>query len=327
MSYTSHQISFLKRLLPKVIYTCHSGNSRIFGQVAKRQRQQAATLSFGGSSPSLALIFSVTFLYNPRRFLCMKLLIHKEKREIVDGREFIVAKARQYFVTDLSKDVHTLYGTIPKSDLSGPSGSVIKSDTGKEFVLLDASFIDVYKRLRKLPQTIPLKDIGFIVGETGINSQSVVVDGGLGSGALAAALAHIAKHVTSYEIREDCIKTAESNIKMLGLNNVTIKMKSLYDGIDEKDVDLITLDLPEPWKVIPHAAKSLKVGGFLISYSPSVHQVQDFVNELQKHDNLLYLKTVELIERLWEIEGRRVRPKSTGIGHSGFIVFARKIRA
>ncbi|VVB81231.1 tRNA (adenine(57)-N(1)/adenine(58)-N(1))-methyltransferase TrmI [uncultured archaeon] len=256
----------------------------------------------------------------------MKVLIHKEKREVVDGREFIVSKARQYFVTDLSKDVHTLHGVISKSDLSKPSGSVIQSGTGKEFVLLDASFIDVYKRLRKLPQTIPLKDIGLIVGETGINSQSIIVDGGLGSGALASALAHIAKHVTSYEVRDDCLATAEENIKKLGLTNITIKKKSLYDGIDESDVDLITLDLPEPWKVIPHAAKSLKTGGFIISYSPSVPQVMDFVNELHKQDKLLYLKTVEIIERLWEIEGRRVRPKSTGIGHSGFIVFARKIK-
>ena len=73
----------------------------------------------------------------------MKVLIHKEKREVVDGREFIVAKAKQYFVTDLSKDVHTLYGTISQQDLSKPSGSVIKSDNGKEFFLLDASFIDI----------------------------------------------------------------------------------------------------------------------------------------------------------------------------------------
>lgn len=257
----------------------------------------------------------------------MKLLIHKEKREIVEGREFIVAKARQYFVTDLSKDVHTLYGAIPKAELSKPSGSVVKADTGKEFILIDASFVDIYKRLRKLPQTIPLKDIGLIIGETGINHESVIVDGGLGSGALASALAHLVKHVTSYEIRDDCIKTSESNIKMLGLTNITIKKKSLYDGIDEKDVDVITLDLPEPWKVIPHAAKALKIGGFLVSYSPSVPQVQDFVNGLQKNDQLLYVKTVELIERLWEIEGRRVRPKSTGIGHSGFISFARKIKS
>ncbi len=257
----------------------------------------------------------------------MKVLIHKEKREVVDGREYIVAKGKQYFVTDLSKDVATMYGTVSKADLAKPNGSVVKADTGKEFVLLDASFIDIYKRLRKLPQTIPLKDIGFIIGETGINQESFIVDGGLGSGALAAALAHIAKHVTSYEIREDCIKTAENNIKMLGLKNITTKMKSLYDGIDEKNVDLITLDVPEPWKVIPHAAKALKTGGFLISYSPSVPQVQDFVNEVHKNEELLYLKTVELIERLWEIEGRRVRPKSTGIGHSGFISFARKIKS
>ncbi len=257
----------------------------------------------------------------------MRLLIHKEKREIVEGREFIVAKARQYFVTDLSKDVHTLYGAIPKAELSKPSGSVVKADTGKEFILLDASFIDIYKRLRKLPQTIPLKDIGLIIGETGINHDSVVVDGGLGSGALAAALAHLVKHVTSYEIRDDCIKTSESNIKMLDLTNITVKKKSLYDGIDEKDIDLVTLDVPEPWKVIPHAAKALKIGGFLVSYSPSVPQVQDFVNGLQKNDQFLYVKTVELIERLWEIEGRRVRPKSTGIGHSGFISFARKVKS
>jgi tRNA (adenine57-N1/adenine58-N1)-methyltransferase len=256
----------------------------------------------------------------------MKVLIHKEKREVVDGREFIVSKARQYFVTDLSKDVHTLHGAVSKSDLLKPSGSVVKSSTGKEFVLLDASYIDIYKRFRKLPQTIPLKDIGFIIGETGINKDSIVVDGGIGSGALSSALAHVAKHVTSYEVREDCIRTAEANIKMLGLANVTVKNKSLYDGIDEKDVDLITLDVPEPWKVIPHAAKALKIGGFIISYSPSVPQVQDFVNELHKHDQFLYTKTVELIERLWEIEGRRVRPKSTGIGHSGFISFARKVK-
>jgi tRNA (adenine57-N1/adenine58-N1)-methyltransferase len=258
----------------------------------------------------------------------MKVLIHKEKRQIVDGREYIVAKGRQYFVTDFSKDVATLYGTVAKEDLSKPSGSVIKTkDTGKEFVLIDASFIDIYKRIRKLPQTIPLKDIGLIIAETGINHESSCVDGGLGSGALASALAHIAKHVTSYEIREDCIKTAEANIKKLGLNNITIKMKSLYDGIDEKEADLITLDVPEPWKVIPHAAKALKIGGWIVSYSPSVPQVQDFVAELHKNEQFLYLKTVELIERLWEIEGRRVRPKSTGIGHSGFLTFARKIKA
>ncbi|HLF55170.1 MAG TPA: methyltransferase domain-containing protein [Candidatus Nanoarchaeia archaeon] len=257
----------------------------------------------------------------------MKVLIHKEKRQVVDGREFIVAKAKQYFITDLSKDFSSMYGTIAKEELAKPSGSTVKTSMGKEFILIDATYIDIYKRLRKLPQTIPLKDVGLIIVETGISKESITVDAGLGSGALASALAHIAKQVISYEIREDCIKTAEENIQKLNLKNITVKNKSLYDGIDEKEVDLITLDLPEPWKVIQHAAKALKIGGFLVSYSPSVPQVQDFVNELHKNEQLLYMKTVELIERLWEIEGRRVRPKSTGIGHSGFITFARKVKS
>ena len=100
----------------------------------------------------------------------MKLLIHREKREVVDGREFVVAKAKQYLISDLSKDVNTMYGIIAKEDLAKPSGSVIKTkNTGKDFILLDASYIDIYKRFRKLPQTIPLKDIGLIIGETGVN--------------------------------------------------------------------------------------------------------------------------------------------------------------
>ena len=256
----------------------------------------------------------------------MKVLIHKEKREVVDGREHVVSKAKQYFVADLSKDLHTLYGRISKEDLSRPSGSVVKSDTGKEFVILDASYIDVYKRFRKLPQTIPLKDIGLIIAETGINSQSLIVDGGVGSGALSASLARVAGKVVSYEIRDDCIKTAQDNLDFAQIKNVEIKKQSLYDGIDESDVDLITLDVPEPWKVVAHAAKALKIGGFIVSYSPSVPQVQDFVEALRKNDSFNYLKSVELIERLWEFDGRRVRPKSTGIGHSGFLVFARRIK-
>ncbi|RJQ20335.1 methyltransferase domain-containing protein [Candidatus Woesearchaeota archaeon] len=258
----------------------------------------------------------------------MKILIHKEKRQIVDGREHIVGDEMQYAVTDLARDQDTKYGRIAKEDLTKPSGSVILTkDTKKEFILLDADYIDIYKRLRKLPQTIPLKDIGLIIGETGINHESTVVDSGLGSGALAISLARIAKHVTSYEIREDHIAVSQENIKSIGLTNITVKHKSIYDGIDEKNVDLITFDLPEPWKAVPHASLSLAVGGWLVSYSPSIIQANDFAAEIQKDERFLLVKTVEIIERLWETEGRKVRPKSTGIGHSGFLTFVRKIKS
>ncbi len=255
-----------------------------------------------------------------------KILIRKGKKEFIPelDREMTTVKAMQYFVEDLNKDFHTAFGVISKKDLQ-KNGEIVKSSMGKEFVIFEANFSDNYKKLRKLPQTIPSKDIGLIIAETGINKESKIVEAGLGSGALACALANISKEVTSYEIRTDHIEVAQKNIDNLGLKNVAVKSKSIYEGIDEKNVDLIVFDLPEPWKAIEPASKALKIGGFLVSYSPTVPQVMDFVSELSKTEDLIVVKTVEVIERLWEAEGRKVRPKSISIGHSGFLTFVRKV--
>lgn len=255
-----------------------------------------------------------------------KILIRKRKKEFIPEleREMTTVKATQYFVEDLSKDFHTAFGVVSKKDLQ-KNGEIVKSSIGKEFIIFEADFSDKYKRLKKLPQTIPSKDIGLIIAETGINKESRIVEAGLGSGALACALANIAKEVVSYEIREDHIKVAQKNIINLELKNVTVKNKSIYEGIEEKNSDLIVFDLPEPWKAIEHASNALKIGGFLISYSPTIPQVMDFVSEISKKEELIVVKTIEVIERLWEVEGRKVRPKSISIGHSGFLTFVRKV--
>ena len=202
---------------------------------------------------------------------------------------------------------------------------VFTDNSKKDFILLNADFIDLYKRLRMLSQTIPLKDIGFIITETGIDKESIIVDAGAGSGALSCFLAHLCKQITTYEIRQDFLQNIEDNIKSLGLKNIILKNKSIYDGVDETDVHLVTLDLPEPWLAIPSVEKALRIGGFVVNYSPSVPQVMDFVSAVRKNEHFLIIKTVELSERLWEVNNRRVRPKSIEIGHSGFLTLVRKI--
>ena len=233
-------------------------------------------------------------------------------------------QGRKFLVRDTSKDMHTQFGYFKKEDLKSKNGR-IKTNTGKEFSVFNAYFIDLYRKIKRGAQIIPLKDIGLIVSETGVNNKSKVVDAGAGSGALACFLANIAKEVVTYEIREDFIEIVKNNIRFLNLKNVKIKNKNIYDGIDEKNVDLIVLDLPEPWKALESAESSLKAGGFLVSYSPTIPQVMDFVNEIRKNENFAYLKTSEIIEREWEVEERKVRPRSQAIGHSGFISFVRRI--
>lgn len=238
----------------------------------------------------------------------------------------IADDGKKFYVRSVNEDFHTQFGFIGKSILAkAAAGDAVKTNTGKVLFVFEPSFIDAYNRIKRAPQIIPRKDVAAIVAETGIGKNSVVVDAGTGSGALALFLANIAKKVFTYEVREDFAKVAAENIRLLQMKNLVLKNKSVYEGIDEKNVDVVTLDLPEPWKAVEHAAKALKVGGFIVSYSPTTPQVSDFVAVAAKNKGLVHLKTIEIIEREWEFNDRVVRPLSQQIGHSGFLTFVRKI--
>ena len=252
-----------------------------------------------------------------------KLLIIKEKKKEIDGKERTVIKPKQYLIEDLNKDFETQYGTIKKEDLQ--KEGIVRSSTGKEFILMETKFIDLFKRLRKLPQTMSLKDLGIITAETGINKDSVVVDAGTGSGHAACYLANICKQVNTYEIKEENIEISKKNAERLSLRNINFHKADIHEGIKEKDVDLILLDLPNPVNVIDNAIRSLKTGGFIVVYSLCLQPLEEFIREVRKRKELLYIKTLETIERLWKIEGKITRPKNTEIGHTGFLTFVRKI--
>lgn len=232
---------------------------------------------------------------------------------------------RKFYIKDTNKDLHTQFGFIKATDLKKKDGSKLLSNTKEEFTILTPYFIDIYHKIKRSAQIISLKDIGQIISETGVNKNSKIVDAGAGSGALACFLANITKEVTTYDIRQDFIKIVEENKELLNLKNLKIKNKNIYEGIDEKNIDLITLDLPEPWKALDSANNALKIGGFLVSYSPSIPQVIDFVNAVNKNKNFIHIKTMEIIEREWEVNQRIVRPKTTQVVHTGFLSFARKI--
>ncbi len=235
----------------------------------------------------------------------------------------LVADGGRWFYWN-GQDLHTQFGFIRSDEISkAKPGAVLKTNTGKQMRVMDASFIDLFSRLKRMPQIIPRKDVGIIIAETGIGKDSVVIDAGTGSGALACSLAHIVRKVTSYELREDFAEVAQKNRERLGLKNLNIKIGDVYKSVRERNADLVVLDLPEPWLAIPQAAKALKVGGFLVSYSPSIPQVSDFVEALT--EDFIFIKTVEVAEREWEVNKRKIRPKSPAIGHSGFMTFTRKI--
>jgi len=229
----------------------------------------------------------------------------------------------KYYVENLDKDIKTKYGTISKEDLK--KEGTIKSSTGKEFLIFNAGFADEFNELKKLPQGINKKDIGIIMAETGVDKNSIVVDAGTGSGHLASYLAHICKEVYTYEIKENHLEISRKNAVTLGLKNITFFQGSVYDEIKEKDIDIITLDLPEPVKAIDNSIKALKRGGHLVVYMPCLPALEEFIKEVKQRNELYYVKTIELIERKWKIEGKIVRPDNVEIGHTAFLCFVRRV--
>jgi len=236
-----------------------------------------------------------------------KILIRKEKKHILKetGKEVTIVKFRKYYVRDTTKDFSCNEGIVKKKDLKKKDGSEVITNTGQKFIVFTSTFADDYKKIGRLAQIIPLKDVGLILAETGVGKNSIVVDAGAGSGALAIFLAQHVKKVTTYDINKKHIDIVKKNIEFLSIKNLKVKEKNVYRGIDEKKVDLITLDLPEPWNAIPSVEKALKIGGFLVSYSPTIPQVMDFVSVVSSKPSFIVLKTVELIERKWEDLSKR----------------------
>jgi tRNA (adenine57-N1/adenine58-N1)-methyltransferase len=86
------------------------------------------------------------------------------------------------------------------------------------------------------------------------------------------------------------------------------------------------LDLPEPWQVVPHASRSLRPGGIIVSYSPSIVQVTQFRDALEKDGDYALVETVEVLNRGWYVEGAAVRPDHRMVAHTGFLTSARRLR-
>jgi len=228
-------------------------------------------------------------------------------------------KGRTYLVKGNS-DLHTNYGVIKASELEKKQpGDIVESNTGRKFRILNPNFLDFLHKAKRGPQTISLKDCGIIAAYTGVHSGSRVVDAGTGSGILSMFLANIVypEILTTYEIRDDFAQIAKENFERFGIKNVKIRIQDIYNGIDEKNLDLITLDLSEPWTVVEHAKKGLKTGGYLVSYSPSIEQSKKFCDSI---DGFMS-ETIECLVRNWNM--KTVRPHSMMLAHTGFITIAR----
>ncbi len=230
----------------------------------------------------------------------MKVLVHK-------GKKLYWKKG----------DCHSKDGLVKEADLEQATNKVT-SNKGVQFDVYEANFLDQLKTCKRGPQTLLPKDLAYILHHAALTKDSVVVDAGTGCGFVAATLARYCKRVFTYDNRPEHTRLAQSNMKYLGIKNVTFKQGDVYEKIEETEVDVLNLDLAEPWRVKTDCVKN---GGTILVYLPTIPQVMKFCEETTDHVE----KVIELLEREWHVEGRKVRPKSQMQGHTAFLIVARKL--
>jgi tRNA (adenine57-N1/adenine58-N1)-methyltransferase catalytic subunit len=238
----------------------------------------------------------------------------------------LVDKDGKYYYQHDKKAITTRFGMVPADTINNASdGDEVLSNTHEKLIVISPTFLDLYRKIERGPQIMMLKDLGVIAAETGLGPESIVGEAGTGSGAAALYFARIVKRVHSYDIVQEHVEIGRKNAKTLGTENVSFELHNVYESVPDHQFDLLLLDNPEPWNALKSFA-SVKIGGWIVGYLPSINQTATFASAIQQHPQLQYRKTVELIEREWAIKELRVRPSSDSVGHTGFLVFARRIR-
>jgi tRNA (adenine57-N1/adenine58-N1)-methyltransferase len=132
----------------------------------------------------------------------------------------------------------------------------------------------------------------------------------------------------SYEAREEFARRAQRNIEArLGPGvPLTVHLQDVYLGIEERLVDRVVLDLPEPWRLVESAALALRAGGLFCAYVPTIPQSQRVHEALAAHPAFALAETFETLLRPWNIAGPSVRPAHRMVAHTGFLTLARRVQ-
>ncbi len=245
-------------------------------------------------------------------------------------------KGRHYALTLKAGEIYQFSGqTIAHDALIGrPDATMVTLSRGKKMLAIRPTFGDYVLKMPRGAQVLYPKDLSLIPMWADVYPGARVFEAGTGSGALTMALLRavgLRGLVVTYDVRDDFARTALLNIEryMGSVSNLVSLRKNAYEGIELLDdgipFDRVVLDLPEPWQVIPHAAHALRSGGIYASFVPTVPQVMQTVEALERTAVFAMVETFETLLRTWSVQGRSVRPDHRMVAHSGFITVARKV--
>ena len=254
-----------------------------------------------------------------------------DKNQFQDGEPALLLdrKGRRYLINLAGEQVfHSHLGRLYHTQLIGNTvGDWYRTDRGHIVLAVRPTLADMVRQMPRGRQIIYPKDLGNIINLADVFPGATVIEGGLGSGSLTSALLRAVGsegRVITYEIDESVPPLALANVKkaVRDPSNLSVKVADIYQGIEERDVDRVVLDVPEPWQAVSTIGDALTMGGILLSFVPTILQVHQLVLELERDSRFQLVETVETLLRPWHVTQRSVRPAHRMVAHSGFLTTA-----
>ena len=242
-------------------------------------------------------------------------------------------KGKIYSITITpGKEWHTHKGWIVHDDLIGlPEGSVVSTSAGLKFTAFIPLLTDYVLSMPRSATIVYPKDAALIVGFADIFPGARVLGAGVGSGALTLSLLRAvgpSGSVHSVERREEFAANATSNIEnYFGGRpaNWSLAIGSVQDQNFDHEFDRVILDMLAPWECVEMAAKVLRPGGVFMAYVATTTQLSATAEALKDDGHFTEPESFESLVRGWHHEGLAVRPQQRMIGHTGFLIFSRRM--
>jgi tRNA (adenine57-N1/adenine58-N1)-methyltransferase len=244
---------------------------------------------------------------------------------VTDAAYLLVHEDREYLL-EPGEEFGTDLGVIEvPEDVEG--GDTVETHLGTVFDVRALRGPDLFNHLERTGAPMMPRDVGLVMGHTGVTGGDRVLDAGTGTGILAAYLGRAGADVTTYEVDGEFADVARANMETAGVaDRVEVRTGDLTEELDAlaegEPFDVITLDTGDAPAVVERADELLASGGCLAVYSPFVEGTREAVFAAREA-GLQGIETLETIQREMDFSDRGSRPSTAGVGHTGYLVFAR----
>ena len=242
---------------------------------------------------------------------------------------------RHNFELQPGKRFFSSKGHVDHDDLIGrDEGFTVTSSLGSEYLVFRPLLHEFVVSMPRGAAVVYPKDAAQIVAMADIFPGARVVEAGAGSGALTCYLLRAVGptgSVSSYERRDEFAQVARRNVAQWFEGEPETWRLTVGDLAEElptgpdQQVDRVVLDMLAPWDCVDAVADALVAGGLVCVYVATTTQLGRVVETLRAHGGFTEPQPWETLVRDWHVEGLAVRPGHKMVGHTGFLVTARRM--